>query len=165
MPVAFFHMNSIIGAFDNRLGTTHERSVALLQEITEDDLFRKPRDLERSMTLFSCGEYLLRSAAAVEQTFGGITRRLWDDPFEWTLPEKLGTPADVIAYFGEVEATRKAGFKYFNSDGDLLKQIPAPEKLRTIFDLLLETVARSEHYQGRAFSVFQMMSDKKLPRF
>ena len=116
------------------------------------------------MAMFSCGEYLLRSAGAVEQTFGGITTRLWDDPFEWTLPEKLSTPIAVLEYLDEVERTRLAGFGFFTSDGDLQKQIPAPEKLRSLFDLLLETLARAEHYQGRAFAVFQMLSDKKLPR-
>jgi hypothetical protein len=42
--------------------------------------------------------------------------------------------------------------------------MPAPEKLKTIFEILLETVARSEHFQGRAFAIFQMFSDEKLPR-
>ena len=116
------------------------------------------------MAMFSCGEYLLRSAAAVEQTFGGITTRLWDDPFEWTLPEKLSTVAAIIGYLNEVEATRVSAFKFFTSDDDLRKELPAPERLRSIFDLLLETVARGEHYQGRAFAVFQALSDKKLPR-
>ena len=49
---------------------------------------------------------LLRSAAAVEQTFGGITTRLWDDPFEWTLPEKLSSTDLLIGYLNEVEQTR-----------------------------------------------------------
>ena len=64
----------------------------------------------------------------------------------------------------EVEATRTAAFDFFKSDDDLRKQIPAPENLRTIFELLLETIARAEHYQGRAFAIFQVISDEKLPR-
>lgn len=128
------------------------------------DLYRKPREIEHSMAAFSCGEFLLRSAAAVEQTCGGITTRLWDDPFEWTLPEKLSTPELVAGYMDEVEETRRVAFGFFKSDDDLHKQIPAPEDLRTIFDLLLETVARAEHYQGRAFAIFQVLSDRKLPR-
>jgi hypothetical protein len=39
-----------------------------------------------------------------------------------------------------------------------------PRSSVSLFDLLLETLARAEHYQGRAFAVFQMLSDKKLPR-
>jgi|SRR6185369_4354213 hypothetical protein len=100
----------------------------------------------------------------VEKTFGGITTRLWDDPFEWTLPEALSTTENVLGYLSEVEATRIAGFGFFKSDEDLSRRIPAPEVLRTLFDILLETLARAEHFQGRAFAVFQMLSDEKLPR-
>jgi len=157
-------MNALLESFDHRFRLLHERSCQLLTLIDPADIFRKPREFKRSMAMFSCGEYLLRSAGAVEQTFGGITTRLWDDPFEWTLPEKLSTPAAVLEYLDEVERTRLAGFGFFTSDDDLQKQIPAPEKLRPLFDLLLETLAKAEHYQGRAFAVFQMLSDVKLPR-
>ena len=156
-------MDKLLASIDRRFELLHDRSVALLRDITDDDLFRRPRELERSMAMFSCGEYVLRSAASVEQTCGGITTRLWDDPFEWTLPEQLSTTAAVIEYLGEVESTRESAFKFFNSDDDLVKQIPAPETLRSIFDLLLETLARAEHYQGRAFAICQVLSDAKLP--
>jgi len=115
--------------------------------------------------MFSCGEYVLRSAAKIEQTFGGITTRLWDDPFEWTLPEELSTTVLITEYLAEVERTRLKGFSLFKSDEDLRREMPAPEKLKTIFEILIETVARAEHFQGRAFAVFQMLSDEKLPRF
>ena len=105
----------------------------------------------------------MRSAAAVEQTFGGIMTKLWDDPFEWTLPEELATGAKIAEYLAEVEATRRNGFAFFTSDDDLLKEIPAPEKLKSIAEILIETTARAEHFQGRAFSIFQMFSDAKLP--
>jgi hypothetical protein len=157
-------MDVLLKSFDSRFVDLDGRSRALLQEISAADLYRKPREIEHSMAAFSCGEFLLRSSAVVEQTCGGLTTRLWDDPFEWTLPEKLSTPELVAGYIDEVETTRAAAFKFFNSDGDLHKQIPAPEDLRTIFDVLLETVARAEHYQGRAFAIFQMLSDRKLPR-
>ena len=153
----------MLKSFDHRFTAIHERSVKLVGDLSDADLFRRPRDLE-SMAMFSAGEYVLRSAAAVEQTCGGITTRLWDDPFEWTLTEKLSTRERVIEYLNEVEDTRRSAFRFFTSDSDLSKQIPAPEKLRSIFDLVLETLARSEHYQGRALAIFQMLSDKKLPR-
>ncbi|MEO6334367.1 MAG: hypothetical protein ABIO91_05220 [Pyrinomonadaceae bacterium] len=164
MPVAFFFMDPMLQSFDARFAFIHQGSVALLEMLPEADLFRKPRELERSMSMFSCGEYILRSAAAVERTSGGITTRLWDDPFEWTLPEELSSTRKVTAYLAEVEQGRSSAFRFFTSDTDLQKQIPAPETLRSIFELLLETVARAEHYQGRAFAIFQMFSDKKLPR-
>src|SRR5262245_26376723 len=157
-------MRTLLESFDDRFTALHERAVSLLAKISDGDLYRKPREITGSMAMFSCGEYILRSAAAVEQTFGGITTRLWDDPFEWTLPEKLAMGEHVAAYLAEVESTRRRAFGFFSADEDLSKQIPAPDTLRTIFDLLLETVARAEHYQGRAFAVFQMVSDEKLPR-
>lgn len=157
-------MGTILDSFDNRFRSVRERSLMLLEGVDDSDLFRRPRELANSMAMFSCGEYVLSSAGAVEQACGGITTRLWDDPFEWTLPEELSTVKRVVEYLDEVEATRLQTFRYFTADDDLLKQIPAPEELRTIHDLLLETLARAEHFQGRAFAIFQVLSDKKLPR-
>ena len=157
-------MDSQLTVFADRFTKLHERSLAFVTSLTDAQLFADPRSKPNSMTMFSCGEYILRSAAAVEQTFGGITTRLWDDPFEWTLPEKLSTTALVVDYLNEVDATMRHGFAFFKSDADLIKQLPAPERIRSIFDLLLDTLGRAEHYQGRAFAVFQMLSDAKLPR-
>ena len=153
-------MKTLIEIFDAHFREIHERSCEFVALIPDERLFWKPPAVES----YSCGEYLLRSAAAVEQTFGGITTRLWDDPFEWTLPEELATTGKIIEYLEEVEATRKKGFAYFTSDGDLAKEIPAPERLTPIFQLLLETISRAGHFQGRAFAVFQMFSSVKLPR-
>ncbi len=116
------------------------------------------------MAMFSCGEYILRSAAMVEKTFGGITTRLWDDPFEWTLPEKLADQLSIFQYLDEVDVTLRRGFTFFTSDEDLRREMPSPEKLRSIFEILLETIAQAEHYQGRAFGLFQVISNEKLPR-
>jgi hypothetical protein len=157
-------MDAMLESFDRRFSLTHERSLSLLANLSDEDLFRKPRELERSMVMFSCGEYILRSAAAVEQTCGGITTRLWDDPFEWTLPEELSTSQKVSDYLRDVEAGRISAFRFLKSDDDLRMRIPAPKELTSIFELLLDTVARAAHYQGRAFAVFQMISDGKLPR-
>jgi len=120
-----------------------------------------PPEQARSGTF---GEYLLRSAGAVEQTFGGITARLWDDPFEWTLPEELSTTEKINEYLLEVEETRVRGFRFFASDADLAKQLPAPEKLFSIFELLLTTLARAENFQGRAVAVFQLLTGTPPPR-
>ena len=157
-------MKSQIEIFDRQFSSINSRTDELLKRIPDDKLFWRPGELNQSYQMFSCGEYILRSAGAVEQTFGGITTRLWDDPFEWTLPEELSTTALVTEYLAEVERTRLKGFSLFKSDEDLRREMPAPEKLKTIFEILPETVARAEHFQGRAFAVFQMLSDEKLPR-
>ena len=91
-------MNSHIEIFNARFADLHRRSAELVNLTPDEKLFWKPRDLGRTMTMFSVGEYVLRSAGKVEQTFGGITTRLWDDPFEWTLPEKLSTVSLITQY-------------------------------------------------------------------
>ncbi len=157
-------MDPFLTTLDNSFSSLDKRSRQLLDKLGDEQIFAKTREIANSMAMFSCGEYLLRSAAMVEKTFGGITTRLWDDPFEWTLPEKLADSQSIIQYLDEVEATRSNGFTFFTSDEDLKRQMPSPEKLRSIFEILVETVAQAEHYQGRAYAIFQMLSDEKLPR-
>jgi hypothetical protein len=158
-------MRTFIESFERGYSSLHSRSIRLLEMISDVDLYRRPRELSQTFAMFTVGEYLLRSAASVEQTFGGITTRLWDDPFEWTLPEKLATTEFVREYLTEVDITAKSGFSFLQSDDDLGRQMPAPTELKPIFQILLETLARAEHYEGRAFAVFQMISDEKLPKF
>lgn len=158
-------MRTNIEIFERGFASQHDRSLRLLDLVSDADLYRRPRELPQSFAMFTIGEYILRSAATVEQTFGGITTRLWDDPFEWTLPEKLNTTALVLEYLSEVRGTTVKGLAFFNSDDDLKREIPAPSELKPVIQVLLETLARAEHFQGRAFAVFQMLSDRKLPAF
>ena len=157
-------MGPILKALNEQFVTVDRRSRELLALLDQDQLFRRPDGSPTSMTPFSCGEYLLRSAGRVEMTFGGITTRLWDDPFEWTLPEKLSTHLAILQYLDEVETTRLKGFSFFTSDDDLGREIPAPEKMRPLADILIDTVSRASHLQGRAFAIFQTLSGDKLPR-
>ena len=157
-------MDAILSGFDRRFILIDAQSRELLSRMPDDILYKRPRETRLEMAPFSCGEYILRSAAMVEKTFGGITTRLWDDPFEWTLPEKLSTKDLILNYLDEVEATRQNVFAFFTSDEDLKKEIPSPEMIRPIFDILLDTIGLAEHFQGRAFAIFQMLSDDALPR-
>ena len=159
-----FFMKPFISLFDRQFSNLHLRSCELVGKIPDDKLYWQPRETDALFPVNSCGEYLLRSAGTVEQTFGGLTVKLWDDPFEWTLPEQLSSGSLILGYLAEVEATRQKGFALFQSDEDLRRELPAPEKLKTIFALLLETITRAEHFQGRAFAVFKMFSDEKLPK-
>ncbi|MEP6900385.1 MAG: hypothetical protein ABJA66_01470 [Actinomycetota bacterium] len=158
-------MKNLIETIEIQFLKIHTRSVEFIKLVPAAKLYWQPRRNDTLFPVNSCGEYILRAAAAIEQTFGGIMTRLWDDPFEWTLPEQLSTNELILEYLLEVEETRKKGFKFFASDEDLGREIPAPEKFKSIFEILLETIARAAHYQGRAFAVFQMFSDEKLPRF
>lgn len=155
-------MNSFIEIFDCRFSAFYARSCELIKKIPPEKLYWQPRAKEALFPVNSCGEYILRAAGKIEQTFGGITVKLWDDPFEWTLPEQLSTNQLILEYLEEAEATRKRGFSFFKSDEDLKKQLPAPVKIKPIFEILLETLVTAENYQGRAIGVFQLFSDEKL---
>jgi hypothetical protein len=155
----------IVRSLDEQFTRLHERSCALVQAIPIAKLYWQPRLSSGAFPVYSCGEHVLRSAAAVEQTFGGITVNLWDDPFEWTLPEALPTPAQVIEYLREAEATRRRGFALFKSDQDLGQEIAAPPgEMRTLFALVMETLVRAAHHEGRAFATYRLFSDGHLPR-
>ncbi len=149
-------MKTLIETFDAQFNLLHYNLTNFVDMLPQDKLFWKPDLMKDYFTIYSCGEFILRSAAMVEQTFGGITARLWDDPYEWTLPESRSTKEKITEYLNEVEQTRQKAFATFNSDEDLLKELPAPEKMRTIAELLLETAVRAEHFHGRALAILQM---------
>src|SRR5437867_12026817 len=152
-------MNKLIECLDREFVQLHRGSRELIGRVSPELLYRKPPS--RSNVRLSAGEHILRSAASVEQTFGGITSNLWDDPFEWTLPETLPTPNKVAGYLDEVEATRKHGFQLFKSDADLLKEIMAPSGHTQLLPLLLDTLARAAHHQGRAWATFEILRAAK----
>ena len=159
----------IVRGLDGQFARLHDRSVRLVQAVPFEKLYwQPPRTGDARAPVFpvySCGEHILRSAAAVEQTFGGITVNLWDDPFEWTLPESLPAPADVARYLEEAEATRLRAFQFFKSDEDLAREIAVPSgETRTLFSLVVETLSRASHHQGRAYAIFRLFSDERLPR-
>lgn len=155
----------IVRSLDEQFTRLHARAVALARAVPAERLYWQPRPSAGATPIYSCGEHLLRSAACVEQTFGGITASLWDDPFEWTLPETLSTPALVEEYLNEVEETRRRGFALIDADADLSKEIAVPSgELRPLVALLCETLARSAHHEGRAYAIFRLFSDERLPR-
>lgn len=112
---------------------------------------RSPYTRDSRSNLPSVGLGVLRSAAIVEQTYGGITSNLWDDPFEWTLPETLTTPQRILEHLGEVEALRRKAFAGLEADAELQKQISAPSgELVTLASLLVQTLARASQFYGQA---------------
>jgi len=110
------------------------------------------------LTSHSVGELVLRGAGVVEQTCGGLTANLWDDPFEWTLPETLSTPARVYEYLDEVEQTRRNAFARFLNDRDLEKLIATPAgDAQPLVSLLLDTLLRAGGYQARAAVILTLL--------
>jgi hypothetical protein len=157
-------MNKLVAGLDVQFARLHERSCALVRLVPTEKLYWQPRETAGVSPVYSCGEYILRSAATVEQTFGGITVNLWDDPFEWTLPETLSTPERIVEYLTEADTTRRRGFALFHRDDDLLKEIAVPSgEMQSLLSLIVETLVRAAHYQGRAFATFRLFSDQRLP--
>jgi hypothetical protein len=119
----------------------------LVRSVPLDLLYRSPPPAHAA----SIGENILRSAAAVEQTCGGLTANLWDDPFEWTLPETLSSAELIIEYLSEVDLVRQRAFDSILDDSALSKYISVPSgQPRHLVSLLLETLVIASDYRGRA---------------
>ena len=120
----------------------------IVQQIDAEfaSLIKVLRDLARSVP----PENLVRSAAAVEQMCGGLTANLWDDPFEWTLPETRSNADRLIEYLDEVDLARQRTFNSID-DAALTKLISVPSgDSALLITLLLETLVKASELRGRA---------------
>jgi hypothetical protein len=121
----------------------------IVQHIDKEfaSLIKSLKDLARSVSSY---QYILRSAATIEQMCGGLTANLWDDPFEWTLPETLSNADRVIEYLSEVDLARERAFSSID-DAALTKYIAVPSgEERLLVSLLLETLVKASDLRGRA---------------
>ena len=146
-------MRQAIVALDHKFAELHQHTSQLIHQLPPDLLYAKP-----SGSVDSVGDQAQRSAAVIEQSFGGLTANLWDDPFEWTLPENLNTPAKMLEYLAEVEETRRRAFEIFKSDDDLSKQIVTPAGSIELGRFLLDTIERARHHLQRATAVFSLLT-------
>jgi hypothetical protein len=148
----------ILASLDREFARLHFRSIAII-ETTPAPLLYYVAVQPGLAELNSIGENVLRSAAVIEQTFGGLTANLWDDPFEWTLPEQLSAPATVVSHLLEVEETRKHAFTSFTDDSCLLKSVATPAHgLVSLIELLLKTLLRAMHFQSQAVVALKVLS-------
>lgn len=144
-------LREMVDHFDRECARLITDLKQLVNSVTPDLLYRRPPHV-------SIGENVLRSAAVLEQTFGGLTANLWDDPFEWTLPETLATAELVTEYLSEVDVARVKAFKSIASDRDLTKYISGPSgEPQQLFALLLETLMKASDYHGRAVATLKML--------
>lgn len=143
---------SRIEEFSSRFAALHADRCDLARSTSEARLFAVSTNAN-VLWPRSAATLLVRSAAVVEKMINGLTVRLWDDPFEWTLPEHLRTSSDLTAYFDEVENARVRGFEFLNDDADLERSILSPVKLKTLEQLLADTIAGSETYLAEAESM------------
>ena len=143
-------MKDLIAWFEREFARLEQAWRELIQATDDDRLYQSDGQHNPGVD-----EQVLKSARIVEQTFGGITANLWDDPFEWTLPETLTTSQKLLAYLGEVENARRRGFELFQSDEDLQKTVMTPSGPRQIMSLLLDTLVRAGHHHLNAESCFK----------
>ncbi len=121
----------------------------IVQHIDKEfaSLIKSLKDLAGSGSSY---QYILRSAATIEQMCGGLTANLWDDPFEWTLPETLSNADRVVEYLSEVDVARERAFNSID-DAALTKYIAVPSgEEQQLISVLLETLVRASEFRGRA---------------
>jgi len=133
-----------------------ERQIVQHLEQEFSRLIDSLKDLVRSAP----PEYIVRSAAVVEQTCGGLTSNLWDDPFEWTLPETLSNPDRIVEYLSEVDLARQRAFSSIADDSALTRYISDPSGERLLISVLLETLVKASEHKGRALDrIYRMAQD------
>jgi hypothetical protein len=138
-------MNPFIIWFDQEFKNLESDWRELIEQLDSSSLYSESRQ-----QLSPAAEQILRSARIVEQVSGGITANLWDDPFEWTLPETLRTKDRLMAYVDEVRDARARAFQFFKADADLLKTIMAPGGPTQLMSLLLDALVRARYHQLQA---------------
>ena len=87
--VKIISMKNFIEIFERRFLQIYQNSCKIIEKTPDEIIYKQLNKSAADFPFNSIGGNILRSAGAVEQAFGGITVRLWDDPFEWTLPEEL----------------------------------------------------------------------------
>ena len=148
---------TLVETLEQEFALIDSRTRELLQKVSPARLYRPAAIPDLTI---SVGELILKSAGAVEQTCGGLNANLWDDPFEWTLPETLSTPALVNEYLDEVAQTRNALFARLKTDEVLNKLIALPGGVtQPLIDLLRETLFRAAGNLARAAVILTSETD------
>jgi len=138
-------MNPFTNWFDHEFKRLEVDWRALIERLDPSTLYS-----ETQQQLSPAAEQILRSARIVEQVSGGITANLWDDPFEWTLPETLRTKDKLVGYVDEVRDARARAFQLIKADADLLKIVMAPSGPTQLMSLLLDALVRAAYHQLQA---------------
>ena len=134
----------IVDSLDKEFAFLIESLKELVGTVNADQLYRHVGDT-------SFGEQILRSAAVIEQTLGGLTSNLWDDPFEWTLPETLSPPELIVEHLSEVDALRQRFFASIDGDDALHKYVAMPSgESKTLIQVLTETLDRARDCHKKA---------------
>jgi hypothetical protein len=145
MPAAGHFMDPLLESLRRQFEIAVDELYRLVYDAAPGSLFRRPA--EQSVSPGFC---LIRSAAAIERACGGLSTRLWDDPFEWTLPEQFLREGALEIYLSDVRRAVETTFAMMPTDNALARVLPAPRELRTVFDVLLDALIESAQWRGRA---------------
>jgi hypothetical protein len=148
----------IVRQLDREFGSLIDSLKDLASSVPATLLYRNPPAV-------SIGENILRSAAAIEQMCGGITSNLWDDPFEWTLPETLSNGDLIVDYLSEVDRLRERAFNSITNDSALTKFVATPGGEQPLLGLLLQTLLQAGDQRGRAVATIKILSGEGTARF
>ena len=153
----------LIESLEQAFAKLDSQTRAVLHEVSDEMLYARTAPL--GVPDASIGELILKSAGSVEQTFGGLTANLWDDPFEWTLPETLSTNDLVSKYLDEVVEARTVLFARLNLDSELTKLIAMPSgDTQPLIRLLIGTLMRAAGYLERAAVLLALLSQASVPK-
>jgi hypothetical protein len=149
----------IVNHFDREFARLLQSLKEIVRSVPVDLLYRNP-------PAPSIGESILRSAAVVEQTCGGLTANLWDDPFEWTLPEALASAELIVGYLSEVDLVRQRAFRSIGDDAALTKYISVPSgEPCLLVSLLIETLVSASDHRGRSRATLKILSEEGASGF
>jgi hypothetical protein len=138
--------SEIVNHLDQELAGVISSLRELVNSVPFELLYRHPPEV-------SIGENILRSAAVIEQCCGGLTANLWDDPFEWTLPETLSNANLIVEYLSEVDLARQRAFSSILDDSALSKYISVPSgEPRLLVCLLVETLVTASEFRVQALA-------------
>ena len=98
-------MRRSIEILDRQFSQLHQRSVDLVASVPPDELYRRTAADGDLMMKLTVGENIIRSAAFVELTFGGITTRLWDD-----YSVQIGVPSASLQHLGQYQGAGAVTF-------------------------------------------------------
>jgi hypothetical protein len=153
----------LIESFEQAFAKLDSQTRTVLHEVSDEMLYARTAPL--GVPDASIGELILKSAGSVEQTFGGLTANLWDDPFEWTLPETLSSKLLVSKYLDEVVEARTAFFARLKFDRELTKLVAVPSgDTQPLIRLLIGTLMRAAGYLERAAFLLALLSQASPPK-
>jgi hypothetical protein len=146
---------TVVALLDREFQNLLVQLQTLATSLEPDLIYRRPT----AATVHTIGDCILKSAAVAEQVFGGVTTNLWDDPFEWTLPEALSDEKRILEYLAEVDQARQRAFAFIADDASLLKDISVPSgDSLPLAKVLLDALVRAYTAYGQAVATHKIFS-------